>query len=218
MELFMEREKKKTGRKQSTVIDWQDIRSRLDITAERQHHGIPPEKEKEILKARAQLLARKTEHEDKHLERLEVLEFFLASERYGIELSRVRETIPLKQFSPVPCTPSFVLGLINVRGRILSVIDIKKFFDLPERGITDLNKVIILYYGDMEFGILADAVTGIREISLADLQPTLPTLTGIRSEYLKGVTGDRLVVLDAPKLLSDKKIVVHEESGDEGTV
>jgi purine-binding chemotaxis protein CheW len=218
MELFMEQKKKKTGRKQTSAIDWQDIRRRLDTTAERLHRGIPPEKEKEILKARAQSLAREIDREETHVERLEVLEFFLASERYGIELSRVRETIPLKQFSPVPCTPSFVLGLINVRGRILSVIDIKKFFDLPEKGLTDLNKVIILHDGGMEFGILADAVNGIREISLAGLQPSLPTLTGIRQEYLKGVTEERMVVLDGAKLLSDKKIIVHEETGDEGAI
>jgi len=63
----------------------------------------------------------------------------------------------------------------------------------------------------MEFGILADAILGVRLLSLGQLLPSLPTLTDIRSDYLKGVTEDRLVVLDGGKLLSDCGIVVHEE-------
>jgi purine-binding chemotaxis protein CheW len=63
----------------------------------------------------------------------------------------------------------------------------------------------------MEFGILADVVLGVRRIPLTDIQPSLPTLTGIREDYLKGVTGEQVVILDAEKLLSDKKITVHEE-------
>src|SRR6266702_185259 len=170
--------------------------------------------EKRILKARAQALAREPRQEETAGGSLEVLEFLLAYERYGIEMSWVRETLPLRDLTPVPCTPPFVLGLINVRGQIMSVIDIKRFFDLPEKGLTDLNKVIIVHDGGMEFGILADAVCGVRTIPLVQLQPSLPTLTGVREEYLKGVTRERTVVLDGRKLLGDRKIIVHEEIGD----
>jgi len=104
-----------------------------------------------------------------------------------------------------------VLGVINVRGQILSVIDIKKFFDLPEKGLTDLNKVIIVNSDSMQLGVLADVILGVREIAEEDIQPSLPTLTGIRAEYLIGVAKERLVVLDARKLLSDGNIVVQEE-------
>ena len=62
----------------------------------------------------------------------------------------------------------------------------------------------------MEFGILADSVTGTRRIGIDDVQPVLPTLTGIREEYLKGVTGERLIVLDAGRLLASPSIVVNE--------
>jgi len=63
----------------------------------------------------------------------------------------------------------------------------------------------------MEFGILADTILGVRNMPLGDLQPSLPTLTGIREEYLRGVTRERVVVLDARKLLSDEKIIVNEQ-------
>lgn len=165
---------------------------------------------RKLLKARAVALAKKPEKKEAD-EYIEVVEFLLASERYGIQSAYIREVYPLKELTPVPCTPKFVAGIINVRGRIISVIDIKIFFELPEKGITDLNKVIIIHNSVMEFGILADAVLGAKQIPLQDIQPSLPTLKGIRAEYLKGVTKEMLVVLDAEKILSDKKIIVNEE-------
>jgi purine-binding chemotaxis protein CheW len=118
----------------------------------------------------------------------------------------------LKELVPLPGTPPFVLGVTSVRGQILSVIDLKKFFELPDKGLTDLNKVIVVRADVMEFGILADAILGTRSIPLAEIQPSLATLTGIRSDYLRGVTKDRLVVLDAARIVSDQRIIVREES------
>lgn len=144
-------------------------------------------------------------------EYIEVVEFQLAHEKYAIESNYISEVYPLKELTPLPCTPKFVAGIINVRGKIISVIDIKKFFDLPEKGITDLNKVIIIHNVLMEFGILADAVLGASQIPLLDIQISLPMLTGICTEYLRGVTPEQLVILDAEKILSDKKIIVDED-------
>ena len=64
----------------------------------------------------------------------------------------------------MPCTPPFILGIINVRGQILAVIDLKRFFNLPDKGLSDLNKVIILRRGGLEVGLLADAVAGVQAI------------------------------------------------------
>lgn len=210
----MEQRRRKSGGGQLSATDWQGIRQRLDAAAALQGSGLSPEKEKEILKARARALAREPRREETGGENLEVLEFLLGYENYAIEMRWVRETLPLRDLTPVPCTPPFVLGLINARGRILSVIDVKKFFDLPEKGLTDLNKVIILQDGGMEFGILADAVLGVRTVPPAELVPSLPTLSGVREAYLKGVTKGRTVVLDGQKLLGDRKIIVHEEIED----
>jgi purine-binding chemotaxis protein CheW len=166
---------------------------------------------KKILHERAELLAREPADAQAASEQLEIVEFLLGNERYGLAAEHVREIDPLRDFTPVPCTPPFVLGLINVRGQILTVLDIRKFFDLPQKGITNANKVLILRTPEMEVGILADEILGMRWIPLHDLQPSLPTLTGIRAEYLRGVTSDRLVVLDAARILSDKRIIVRDE-------
>jgi purine-binding chemotaxis protein CheW len=195
------------------TIDWSEIYRRVENIQAAIERGWTPtvEEKKKILKTRAKSLAQEPEEKGTSEDQIEVVEFLLSYERYGIESSYVCEVYPLKEFTPLPCTPPFVLGIINVRGQNLSIIDIKKFFDLPEKGLTDLNKVIIVHNDKMEFGILADVILGVHNVLLSKLQPSLPTLTGIREEYLKGVTDERVVILDAEKLLSDKKIVVHEE-------
>lgn len=209
----MSKQEAPSDERRTTAIDWSEVHRRLEIAQAAIERGWRPasEEKKRVLKARAITLAQEPEEEAAAEEYLEIVEFFLGYEKYGIDSSYVREVYPLKELTPMPCAPPFVLGIINVRGQILSVIDIKKFFDLPEKGLTDLNKVIILHSDSTEFGILADVILGVHSVSLSELQPSLPTLTGIRQEYLKGVTKERLVVLDAAKLLCDKRIIIHEE-------
>jgi len=195
-------------------INWKEIHSRLEAAKTEFERGFQPtdEERDKILKERAKIFSRELEAKGEKDEYVEVLEFLLAHEMYGVELKYVREVYPLKELTPIPAIPAFVLGIVNVRGEILSVIDIKKFFDLPEKGLTDLNKVIILHSADMEFGILADSIIGVRNILLSELKTSLPTLTGIREEYLKGVTKEREIILDGGKLLSDKSIIVNESA------
>ncbi len=170
-----------------------------------------PTKKQRILKARARALAQEPEERVSPENYLEVLEFSLAYERYALETSLVREVHPLKEFTPLPCTPPFILGIINLRGQILAVIDLKRFFNLPERGLSDLNKVIILGRGSLEVGLLADAVAGVRAIPMSELQASLPTLEGLSPDYLKGITPEALIVLDGEKILADPRLIVHEE-------
>lgn len=194
-------------------IDWEDVRNRVtaayapatvDAAAQEQER-------KRILRQRSQELARGSRGSGSEEDALSVVEFDLAGERYAVELVSVREVSLLKELTPVPCTPAFVLGIVNLRGEIRTVIDLKKFFELPSRGITELNKIIMLHSGSVELGILADAIISVRSVPVSSLQPSIPTLTGVRSDYLRGVTHDRLVVLDAAKLLSSKRIIIDDD-------
>lgn len=202
-------------KRKAAAIDWRAVKQRMEAlrAAVEQVWSPSPEETRRILKERAALLAREPVQAGAVDERIEVVEFHLAGETYAIESHYVREVYPLENLTRLPCTPAFVLGSVNVRGEILSVIDIKKFFDLPEKGLTDLNELIVLQSGKMVFGILADVINGVRTIPLVDIQASLPTLTGIREEYLRGVTAGRVVILDAAKLLADEKVVVQEQVG-----
>ncbi len=167
--------------------------------------------QRRILKARTVALAEELVEDGAEGDQLEIVEFLLADERYAIESAYIGEVYPLKDLTPLPCTPSFVLGVINVRGKLLSIIDLRIFFEIANKGLSDLNRVIVLQNGTMEFGILADAIIDARWIPRATLLPSLPTLTEIRAEYLMGVTHERLIVLDGSKILSDRNLVVHDE-------
>ena len=194
-------------------LDWAAIRLRLEKVSAAIESGYSPNPEdtKRILKARATALARAPE-KTRHGDVIEVLEFLLAHESYAVETQFVREVYTIKDYTPLPGTPPFVVGLINVRGQIVSVIDIKKFFDMPDKGISDLNKVVIIHDDMMEFGVLADSTPGVLRIPMNEIQPPLPTLTGIREQFLKGITSAGVAILDAGKLLADKDIILYEEA------
>jgi purine-binding chemotaxis protein CheW len=169
----------------------------------------PPARRRAILEVRARALA--AEPPAAPGPGFEVLEFQLANEQYALETNWVREVFPLREFTPLPGTPDFVLGIIHVRGRIVSVLDLKRFFELPAPGLSDLNKVIVVGDGAMEFGILADALIGVRRLAQEEVQAPLPTLTGIRADYLLGITRQRQVVLDGRRLLTNPALVVASE-------
>ena len=199
------------GSKKKT-IDWAAAHRRIEIAGNTFERDFQPQKEEKerILQARAKTLSAEYRTTESG-ESIDVVEFHLADERYAVAAQYVRAVHTLNDLTKIPCTPSFVLGIINVRGQFLSVIDIKKYFNFPPKKIEGAHKVIILCSDEMEFGIVADDVAGVRRVFLSELQPSLPALVGIQEEYLVGITNDRMVIFNANALLSDKKIVVNEQ-------
>lgn len=194
-------------------IDWKEVRKGIDDLGRDLERGFgsSPEEERRILRERAQKLAGAAQSAPSTGTLLEIVEFDLAGERYAIELKRVREVCALQNLTPVPCAPAFVLGIINLRGEIRVVITLKEFFGLACSDLTDLNKIIMIGDDRTEVGLLADAVRGVRGIDPDALQSSLPTFTGRRVDYLRGIAADGLVVLDAAKILSDPRLLVNDE-------
>lgn len=194
-------------------IDWDALHRGGERLADAVARGWAPDAEarERILKARARALARPliaSQADDAGT--LDVIAFRLADEHYAIESAFVAEVFPLVELTRLPCVPPFVLGIVNLRGEIVSVVDLKRFFDLPDQRLGDLNRVILLQGDAMAFGILADRVDGVRRLRVSALQPGLPTFTDRRQAYLKGIADGRVVVLDAAALLADPAMVVHE--------
>jgi purine-binding chemotaxis protein CheW len=173
------------------------------------------EEKRRILRERARQLAQKRDAEsEEHAVCLSAIGFKLGDETYAVDVGFVREVCPLRDLSPVPCTPPFVLGIINVRGQVVSVTDMKVLFGLSGSPIGDQSRVLILSDRVMEMGILVDDVFGEQRIPVDKIQSRMPAPKSIKPEYVRGITQDRLVVLDAAAILCDEFLVVHEEVGD----
>jgi len=199
---------------QNKKENWDKIKDRVNSLKESldSKSVLSVEEKQSVLKARTHALAVEEEDETAGKVFIEVVVFGLASETYAIESSFISEVYPLNDFTPLPGAPSFVFGIINVRGQIISVIDLKKFFNLPEIGLGQLNKVIIIHNERMEFGILVDIIHGTQLISTDTIQTSLPNIGGIGSEYLKGITAEHLIILDAKIILEDERIIVNQEA------
>lgn len=197
--------KQKKDSIQPTEVDWQKMKKQIDSALARINDTWEQSREEKnrILTERAKKLAKAPSKRMAEEKKIEIIEFSLAYETYAFESSFVREVMLLKDITNLPGTPEYVLGITNIRGEIVPVIDIKKFFNLPEKGLTDLNKLIILQTHDVIYGVLADSITGTRLVSTSEITSSLPTLIGIRANYLLGVTKGQIVILDAQKILSD---------------
>ena len=165
----------------------------------------------DILKQRARLLARENSRAQVVTDGLQTVRFTLLDEHYAIDAAHVCEVFPVKEITPLPCTPPYIKGIINVRGKILSVLDLRVFLKLPEKEASASNRIIILNNPELEIGVLVGRVIGLQTIPRNHIQPDLPTLGDARGHYLQGITGDRIALLDAEKLLSDPAIFIYEE-------
>ena len=106
--------------------------------ARRKSLRLSPEQAKAVLDERARALARVPPAAPKASEVLEIATFALANEHYGVETRYVREVVRLADYTPLPGAPAFLVGVLNLRGEILALIDLRTFFGVPARGLTDL--------------------------------------------------------------------------------
>lgn len=167
------------------------------------------QREQEILHQRAVELAR-PEQSVKQRQTIDVVEFRLAGETYAFELKFAKKVLPASQLVALPGTPAFVAGITHFSGQILSVIDLRSFFDLAVPRGEQKYKLVVLAVDQMQLAIVAEEILGVREIDVAALQEGLPTLTGVRSRYLKGVCPQQTIVLDVPCLVGDEALVVDQ--------
>jgi purine-binding chemotaxis protein CheW len=172
-----------------------------------------PEQALQILKDRARALALPVERVPSPHDEIHVVEFRLGNEHFALERDYVREVHPLRNLTPVPCTPSFITGIVNVRGQILPALDLHRFFNRSPGGLTDLHVVIIMEVEGIELGILADAVESARAIAETTCKPISQPEHAAYAAHAKAVTDDGLLILDASAILKDPKIVVNEEVG-----
>jgi chemotaxis signal transduction protein len=161
-----------------------------------------------ILSERAQKLSQPAA-KTRGIERVDVLKFRLAYQEYAIGMKYVREVVLTGGITPVPGAPEYISGICAIRGEIISLVDLRALFSISGRGLTDLNRVIVVTDGTMTFGILADYITGITTIPANLPVVLLPDADPETVPYLLGVV-EGIVVLDGRALLTDPRMLIDE--------
>ncbi len=139
---------------------------------------------------------------------LQWVTFRLEDEIYGINVMQVKEVLRYSEIAPVPGAPSYVLGIINLRGSVVTVIDTCQRFSLPTGEITDSTRIMILEVDDHVIGILVDAVSEVVYLRQSEVEPSPNVGNDDSSRFIQGVChkNDTLLILvDLDKLLSEEE-------------
>ncbi|MCL5025280.1 MAG: chemotaxis protein CheW [Chloroflexi bacterium] len=140
--------------------------------------------------------------------------FDLGDEVYGIDISRVQEIIRMQAITQVPGAPAFVEGVINLRGKIIPVVDLHSRFRLPPAEATKSSRIVVVETEGHVIGMVVDAVSEVLRIPASCVEPPSPIVAGVDSEYLRGIAkleGRLVILLQLDKVLtSEQKAALPE--------
>ena len=170
--------------------------------------------EREILLERARNLTSSLE-EQSVAQQIPLAVVGLSGEYFGVELGTVREFTDLQRITPVPCCPDYIVGDMNLRGDILTVVDIRGALRMPVVEADPTAKVIVVPVGDGLVGVLVEQVFDVFDLDPLALTAVPSAIKAISDTYLKGTVschGKMLTILDLPKILTDGGLTVNEEA------
>lgn len=134
--------------------------------------------------------------------------FTLADEHYGVDIAAVNTIIRMQEITGIPRTPKFVEGVINLRGSIIPVIDLRKRFGLDEGELTKASRIVVVEASGQMIGLTVDSVAETLRLPVDSIEPPSPVVVSVDSEYISGVgkIESRLVILlDLDKVLSTRE-------------
>ncbi len=135
--------------------------------------------------------------------------FSLGDEKYGINVMQVQEVLRITEIAPVPGAPPYVLGIINLRGNVVTVIDTRNRFGLMSKDTDDSSRIVIIETENHIIGILVDSVAEVVELSVSEIETAPNVGNEESSKYIQGVTSrnnELLILVDLNKFLSDDEM------------
>lgn len=172
-------------------------------------HITDPQEIQRILEERTEALARVTEEEDTG-ETISLVVLTLGAERYAINIDYVREIRPMETLTQLPATPVFWLGLVNLRGTLAPVLDLRRYLGIQAGG-TDVSQLVVVEDAGISVALKVDDVPEVRVVPVANIGPSLVEASSERPDLQIGLTADLLAVLDVAALLSDPSLVIQDE-------
>ncbi len=153
-------------------------------------------------------------HKRQDTELLQLVTFSIGEEEFGVDILKVQEIIRTMEITKVPKAPEFVEGVINLRGKVIPIIDLRKRFGMATRDHDKNTRIIVIEINNMIVGFVVDSVSEVLRISADTVEPPPPVVAGVESEYIKGVgkLADRLLImLDLDRLLSrEEKDILNQ--------
>lgn len=134
--------------------------------------------------------------------------FHLDNEVYGINVMQVKEVLRYTEIAPVPGAPSYVLGIINLRGNVVTVIDTRMRFGLQPGEVTESSRIVIIEASNQVVGILVDSVAEVVDLNSNDIDPAPNVGTEESAKFIRGVSNrgeELLILIDLNKLLTDEE-------------
>lgn len=131
--------------------------------------------------------------------------FRLADEVYATEVMQVREVLRLSEITPVPGAPMYVLGIINLRGNVVTVLDTRRRFGLPDKEPDDAARILIMEAGEQVFGMLVDSVAEVVYLKSSEIDSSPSVGNEESSRFIQGVysrDGELLILVDMNKILT----------------
>ncbi len=141
-------------------------------------------------------------------ELLQLVTFSIGEEEFGVEILKVREIIRMLEITRVPRAPEFVEGVINLRGSVIPILDLRKRFGLVSKDNDKDTRIVVINIHNMTVGFIVDSVSQVLRIPANTVEPPPPVVAGLDSEYIEGVgkLEDRLLILlDLDRLLSSEE-------------
>lgn len=148
-------------------------------------------------------------HKRQDDELLQLVTFSIGEEEFGVDILKVQEIIRTMEITKVPRAPEFVEGVINLRGKVIPIIDLRRRFGLDFKTHDKDTRIIVIEINNIVVGFVVDAVSEVLRIPANTVEPPPPVVAGVDSDYISGVgkLQDRLLILlDLDKLLSSEDL------------
>ncbi|WP_406667053.1 chemotaxis protein CheW [Gallaecimonas sp. GXIMD1310] len=139
---------------------------------------------------------------------LQWVTFQLDNETYGINVMQVQEVLRYSEIAPVPGAPDYVLGIINLRGNVVTVIDTRSRFGLPSAEVSDQSRIVIIEADKEVIGILVDSVAEVVYLKRSEIEVAPNVGTEESAKFIQGVSnrdGELLILVDLNKMLTDEE-------------
>lgn len=145
---------------------------------------------------------------------LQLVAFRLQGEEFAVDIQKVREVLKITQITPLPQALNFIEGVINLRGEVIPVVDLRKRFNIKNAEQTNESRIIIVEIDECLVGLIVDSVTEVLHLMSSAVEPPPRRLVGTRTEFIQGVgkLGDRLlIILNLERILSTEEQVELEQ-------